>query len=292
MSDMTSGAPAAGWYYADGDPPGTVRLWNGTQWVGFPQRDPNAGFEQRVEAFEPTLGQMRLRELGFAVQLALGVVAVAYVFLIVKLLAGIAILDDVDPLTLTPTVDLIQDVGDTIAPGFLFFYVAIALSGLLFVAWFWRAYKNVSLWHPTKHATFWAIWAWFVPFMNMFRPIGIMLELMTHSPRKDREGSLNPVTAVMWWALWLAPGFVGFALNVGSPDATSTLRSALWIQIIASVLNMVALVFAVVLVRQVTWHQDSRLVPSDEQVEQYRKDEARSQFLASAQAPSIPGASG
>lgn len=25
-----------GWYYADGDPPGTMRYWDGTQWVGEP----------------------------------------------------------------------------------------------------------------------------------------------------------------------------------------------------------------------------------------------------------------
>jgi len=31
----------AGWYPAEGDPPGTVRRWNGTEWIGFPVRDPS-----------------------------------------------------------------------------------------------------------------------------------------------------------------------------------------------------------------------------------------------------------
>jgi uncharacterized membrane protein YhaH (DUF805 family) len=31
------GAPAPGWYYAQGDPPGTQRYWDGVQWVGEPQ---------------------------------------------------------------------------------------------------------------------------------------------------------------------------------------------------------------------------------------------------------------
>lgn len=26
----------AGWYHADGDPPGTQRWWDGNQWVGGP----------------------------------------------------------------------------------------------------------------------------------------------------------------------------------------------------------------------------------------------------------------
>lgn len=29
----------AGWYHAHGDPPGTVRYWDGTQWLGAPEAD-------------------------------------------------------------------------------------------------------------------------------------------------------------------------------------------------------------------------------------------------------------
>jgi uncharacterized RDD family membrane protein YckC len=36
MSDM-GGGQAPGWYYAQGDPPGTHRYWDGRQWVGGPQ---------------------------------------------------------------------------------------------------------------------------------------------------------------------------------------------------------------------------------------------------------------
>jgi uncharacterized RDD family membrane protein YckC len=38
----------AGWYYAQGDPPGTQRYWNGEQWEGGPQSVP--GFGQEVPA--------------------------------------------------------------------------------------------------------------------------------------------------------------------------------------------------------------------------------------------------
>lgn len=36
MSDGGTSQPA-GWYYAQGDPPGTQRYWDGSQWVGGPQ---------------------------------------------------------------------------------------------------------------------------------------------------------------------------------------------------------------------------------------------------------------
>jgi uncharacterized RDD family membrane protein YckC len=36
---MSSGPPA-GWYAAEGDPPGTVRYWDGSRWVGDPVQSP------------------------------------------------------------------------------------------------------------------------------------------------------------------------------------------------------------------------------------------------------------
>ncbi len=41
MSDTPE--QVAGWYYAQGDPPGTQRYWDGTQWQGGPQMVPEAG---------------------------------------------------------------------------------------------------------------------------------------------------------------------------------------------------------------------------------------------------------
>ncbi len=41
MTDTPSQAP--GWYYAQGDPPGTQRYWDGAQWQGGPQVVPAGG---------------------------------------------------------------------------------------------------------------------------------------------------------------------------------------------------------------------------------------------------------
>ena len=41
MSDIPQSQPP-GWYYAQGDPPGTQRFWDGTKWEGGPQPVPGA----------------------------------------------------------------------------------------------------------------------------------------------------------------------------------------------------------------------------------------------------------
>lgn len=41
MSDQSSSQPP-GWYYAQGDPPGTQRYWDGSAWQGGPQAMPSA----------------------------------------------------------------------------------------------------------------------------------------------------------------------------------------------------------------------------------------------------------
>jgi len=38
-----------GWYYAEGDPPGTVRRWNGQEWIGFPILTQGTVSAQRAE---------------------------------------------------------------------------------------------------------------------------------------------------------------------------------------------------------------------------------------------------
>jgi uncharacterized membrane protein YhaH (DUF805 family) len=51
-----SGAIAPGWYPAAGDPPNTIRYWNGTTWEGGPQTPPGfggAGFSAPMASLSP-----------------------------------------------------------------------------------------------------------------------------------------------------------------------------------------------------------------------------------------------
>ena len=52
---MTGAEQPPGWYPAEGDPPGTVRWWDGTKWVGGPQAQ---GVQQQAGYVAPGAGAL------------------------------------------------------------------------------------------------------------------------------------------------------------------------------------------------------------------------------------------
>lgn len=55
MMNMSDAAQPPGWYPAEGDPPGTVRWWDGGKWVGGPQQQ---GAQQQAGYVAPGVGTL------------------------------------------------------------------------------------------------------------------------------------------------------------------------------------------------------------------------------------------
>ncbi len=64
MSDINT-SRAAGWYQAEGDPPGTQRYWDGAAWQGGPQATPEAAMAIADPGSPPTSGSV-VPEMGRA----------------------------------------------------------------------------------------------------------------------------------------------------------------------------------------------------------------------------------
>ncbi len=77
--------PAPGYYYAAGDPPGTVRQWDGAQWLGDPMpAPPSAGATSTESAQFGSLGSR------------LGAVVIDFVIVIAISFVGLLVFGDVD----------------------------------------------------------------------------------------------------------------------------------------------------------------------------------------------------
>ncbi|NNF53545.1 MAG: hypothetical protein HKN03_03780 [Acidimicrobiales bacterium] len=55
MSDQQPSQPP-GWYHAQGDPPGTTRFWDGSQWQGGPQTAASPGYGAPQPGYAPGFG--------------------------------------------------------------------------------------------------------------------------------------------------------------------------------------------------------------------------------------------
>ncbi|MEM7141561.1 MAG: DUF4328 domain-containing protein [Actinomycetota bacterium] len=125
--------------------------------------------------------------------------------------------------------------------------------GVIFLVWFSAAYRNVAARRRAKHDPNWAIGAWFVPFLAMWRPVKITEELLA-------ERRTLGMLAVMWiwWPLWVASMFIESVLINFSEDVSDLdefIAADRW-QSTARVLHAVAGVFLVILIHTITRGDD------------------------------------
>lgn len=257
-----------GWYHAAGDPPGTVRLWNGSDWVGFPQRDPNVPLaETQVSVGGPAHGQQRLKPFGILAMITMLGPAAAYGYQAVAMLRsyqllgtfpeGTALIDVINAYDNTPDIEevLAMQVVAMMAIGF-----TSLIAGVFFIMWFFVAYMNLGKWARTKYESWWAIVAWIVPFIQLKRPSEIMQELCESSPRADQVGAINPVVAWAWWLGWIAGSAAVRLLNIWAirESDLTTVRMILIISMALCLVNVACAFCAIRLIQQISHHQDLR----------------------------------
>lgn len=147
--------------------------------------------------------------------------------------------------------------------------VALLVTAVVFVVWFFRLARNaVSLGaNDLRHSSGWAVGAWFVPVLNLFRPKQIADDLWRASapglparatalwqdvPRTGR------VTA--WWTAWLLGWFLtnGAQQFLASATLYTEMTVGVGIAIAADLVMVAAAGCAILVVRRLTDRQIAR----------------------------------
>lgn len=76
--------------------------------------------------------------------------------------------------------------------------VTYLVAGAVFLLWFHTAYRNLEARGVAKHTSGWAIGAWFVPFLALWRPAKMAEELLGPDARVATK-----VALWSWWGLWV-----------------------------------------------------------------------------------------
>ncbi|MFI0449493.1 DUF4328 domain-containing protein [Actinomadura sp. 6N118] len=155
------------------------------------------------------------RAVGIAVFMLLGFNA------FVALGSGISLLRLIDPLH-----DATHDTYDPATTGkalgpyadvFLICGVMAVITGLLYLGWLWRAYRQSA--GPHRHRQAWVVFGWVLPVVNLWMPPRLVYDIWVSSGRyRTAERHVVGLIVGGWWAcvllgIGLSKLFAGSSVN-------------------------------------------------------------------------------
>jgi len=196
-------------------------------------------------------------------QIMLGVCAVLDLTTIAHRVQEISLMKQVSQLnddTMGAFIDTI-DASDTFRLTLgIIHLVALVGSAVAFIMWFHLAYENL---YPlgrfsTEYSTGTATWAWFVPFLNLWRPYRIAQETWMSSYPEWRAPGTAPGRSgfvIVWWGLWLVHGlFSRISARMPADTAEALIKSDDF-EIFACVVSIAAALAAIAVVQTITTRQ-------------------------------------
>jgi hypothetical protein len=138
--------------------------------------------------------------------------------------------------------------------------IALVATAVVYLIWFLRVRVNAEVFNPFGHAKSrsWAGWGWFVPFVNLWFPCRIMMDIWTSSSPKGPRDSQGLVK--LWWGFWvlgLITGRVGFSAYRNA-DTAQEIHDAVGQVMLGDAVDVVAAVFAILVVLKLTRMQDRK----------------------------------
>lgn len=216
-----------------------------------------------------------LSGLAWGVFVSLGAVALLSV---IRIVTAFHLHSVADPEGLATSIEL-ESAYHTYSAWIGFFGLAVLFSAGAFIAWFFRAYKNLRRLgvQNMRYGDGWAIGAWFIPFFNMVRPKQIANDIWRGSePGVEVSAQWRqvevPSLVHWWWALYLIQGALvyigqrmaasGYGKLTALPFSSfssglSQIKSGTVVDILGSVVAIAAVVVAIKVVSQVTERLDA-----------------------------------
>lgn len=154
----------------------------------------------------------------------------------------------------------------------LLVYFATAVA---FLAWFHRVHKNLPCLggRGLKYSPGWAVGGFFVPFLNLVRPLQVMREVWHGSDPSGLERDTassgpsirnqlgTPALMGWWWALFLIANFLGniiIRMSFSENQTLDELQTLSGVLVFSDILDVPAVLVAVRLVGRITDWQARR----------------------------------
>jgi len=120
----------------------------------------------------------------------------------------------------------------------------LAVTGVAFLVWFFRAYQATAAAENTLYPPDQAVWSFFVPLLNLVRPYQIAADMWRKTDPAGASGTSPLLLA--WWVLWCLGRACPFFLATSIADAQD-MRSPVFT--VAGVAEIASAVAAILVVR-------------------------------------------
>jgi uncharacterized protein DUF4328 len=166
------------------------------------------------------------------------------------------------------TLQQIDDDNNTLAVVYVVALIAYIFCAAFFIAWTWRAYKNVTALgaQRPRFGTGWAIGGWFVPILGLWRPKQIVDDIWRTSEPTDPpvlrphlwQDTRTSALLGWWWAFFIIGNIVGrFTARLPSDTIEHDRTATTW-ALVDDALTLAGLVLAILVVTRITARQRGR----------------------------------
>lgn len=141
-------------------------------------------------------------------------------------------------------------------------------TAIAFLMWLYRAYRNLESLRVGKveFTAGWAVGWFFIPFANLIMPYRAVKELWLKSDPDLRANNFFPTTSSApvigwWWGFWIVAGITGNLSGriYAGADTASQLAAGTWVGVASNLLEIVAAVFAIMVVKGIDARQQSQI---------------------------------
>ena len=142
-------------------------------------------------------------------------------------------------------------------------------TAIAFIVWFYRAHVNLRALGASevRHASGWAIGAWFIPFFNLVRPKSMANDVWKASdPELPAPVGIErwsrvalPMVLAVWWAAWVLASLVSsVAAVLALGDDPETLKASSEVALVSDGLSLLGGILLIGVVRSITARQQAR----------------------------------
>ncbi len=145
--------------------------------------------------------------------------------------------------------------------------LGVVVTGVAWCRWAHRAHANLALMGHGRslHTPAAAVYSWFIPILNLYRPYQVTKELWLRSRDGNTvvevRGQPGPGILAAWWAAWIVTSVMGqYVFRASQAKTIPELQSATVLSGISDVTDLVAALLALAVVRRIDAYQRSASV--------------------------------